>query len=153
MGALLGAFVGSALGYLFSYRLAKQTREADVEQRRRRLMRALSHEIAVDIPPTIRASDDLNWEMTVTSGVHLATLEPLLGLVADLPDEGLLAALAKLNSEAKAFNDELVSINALWLTSRDRLDLLESALGYIDDQYAEVRKASQTVIELLEVRV
>lgn len=108
VGALIGAFVGSVLGYLFSYRLADQTRRLDLEDRRKRLMRALSHEIAREFEETGEGSDE---QITIWSGVHLATLSPLIELVADLPDEALLLAMTRLHAEVNSFNDMAQSIN------------------------------------------
>lgn len=155
IGALVGAFVGSVFGYLFSYRLAQQTRRQDLEDRRKRLMRALSHELAAQVP--VRPHEPNGDQITVWSGIHLATLEPLLDLVADLPDEGLLQALAAFQANVTNFNDAIVSVNALQIegavSSPEHLwQNMDAAFDYANRIYDEARADAKRVLGLLEVR-
>jgi len=154
IGALVGALVGSVLGYVFSYHSARRTRGEDLEERRKRLMRALAHEIGVDMPPDMR--DEPTHQLHVTSGVHLATLEPLIDLAAHIQDERLLRALAVLRSRSEDFNDEIQATNALYVNLA--MDLTpsaeatkKSALEFVAAEYAGVREAADHVLELLQI--
>ena len=74
-------------------------------------MRALSHEIAADLPPVLEEVPPESKQHAAS--LHLSTLEPLLDVVADMPDEALLRSLAEFKSHVQNYNDLLVSTNAM----------------------------------------
>lgn len=149
VGAFAGAVIGSILGYIGGYHLARRARHDEVSERRVRLMRALSHEIALEVR-------ELRWgdvpgRLTLSTGVYLSTLEPLLDLVAELHDERLLQALAHLKSRAESFNDVVGWTNPLQtqVMTQEQLDGFHaSAQG----SYQQVRDAAATAVELLAIR-
>src|SRR4051812_19020977 len=113
IGGIVGAFVGSVLGYLFSYHLGRLQRKQEVEERRKRLLRALSHEISA-MPPQGNPYSAANTE--IFTGTHLATLDPLLDLSADL-DEGLVSRLAVLKAAIHQYNDLIGTVNQVAITT------------------------------------
>jgi hypothetical protein len=149
IGAFLGAGLGSVLGYLGSYHLSRRARAEDLEARRRRLMRALAHEIAVQVPAELAqlpaAIINLYW------GIELSSLEPLVDLTADFEDTKLLDALLALKGHCKVFNDLIVSINALQLgpVSTEGRNWAHTS---VVATFGRVRRAADVVSELLQVK-
>jgi hypothetical protein len=87
-----------------------------------------------------------------TASLHLSTLGPLLDLVADLPDEGLLRSLAVPKSHVENHNAPLVATNAMHLgelspeTRRDLIELVKA-------RYAEVGRLASGVQEVISIRL
>jgi hypothetical protein len=155
VGAVIGAFVGSVLGYVFAYYLAQQTRRQELEERKGRLLRALSHELQVQAPPI---TDDLESEhVTIWSGFQLASLEPLVDLAANDPDEELLQSLAALQASVTNFNDTIASTNALEIQGAGSdpellRQNLRDARKYAQGVYDEAQSDANRVLEAIARR-
>jgi hypothetical protein len=147
LGAFVGALFGSVFGYIASYHLARHARQEDVVERRKRLMRALAHEISLEVK-------DLTWgdvpgRWTLSTGIYLSTLAPLLDLSADMGDDKLLGALAHLKSRSDSFNDVIAWTNPLHthpMTSAQ----MDSFMATAQASYQEVKDAAALVVPMLE---
>ncbi len=146
VGALVGAAVGSVLGYVGSYHLARRNRNEEVQERRKRLMRALATEISLEIR-------DLKWApglFTLSTGVYLSTLAPLIDLAADPEGGELLQALAHLRSRSDSYNDVIGWTNPMQTLRLDGTELTR-VMADAEASYREVQRAAERVRPLLTI--
>jgi hypothetical protein len=117
VGGVVGAVVGSVLGYLFAFALWRTQARSSSEERRRRLQKALMHEISRigDSPPPYDAA-----KFIYLDPIRLVSLAPLLEEAAEHSDE-MLEIVIDLAVSISTFNDQLAVFHAEQNGAKDEI--------------------------------